>query len=100
MKSLPLYILADSGSARNLISKAMFKRLTFKPKLRSTRDVCMIRFNKNHLIIDGFALLQASIGTVVLKHAFCVCLMLLNDYIINGKVLWSHQCSLLYESGD
>lgn len=71
MQSFSVYILADSGSARNLFSKAKFERQTYKPKLRPTEEV--IVSNGDLLLIEGFALLPASIGTVVLWHDFGVC---------------------------
>lgn len=88
VQSLSVYILADSGYARNLISKAMFNRLTYKPTLRPTEDIRVIEGNGDYLVIDGFALLPASIGTVVFWHEFGVCPMLLLDCIIGVEVLY------------
>lgn len=50
--------------------------------------------------MDDFALLRASISTVVFWHEFCVCPMLHIDCIIGAEVLYSQKCSLLNQSGD
>lgn len=42
MQYLRVYIFADFSSARNLNSKAMFKRLSNKPKLRPIGNVRVI----------------------------------------------------------
>lgn len=68
-----MYILADSCSSLNFISKAIFDRLTYKPKLRTTVDVRVNGGNGDYLVIYAFALLPASIGTVVFWHEFGVC---------------------------
>lgn len=99
VQSLPVYILADSGSARNLISLAMFKRLTYKPKLRHTGDVRIIggnRFSGDRRLCTATAIMSI----VVFWHEFGVCQFLPIDCIIGREIRSSHQCSLLYQGGD
>lgn len=45
VQTLPTWILADSGSVRNLISEAVFNKLTYKPSIRDTGDCHVIGCN-------------------------------------------------------
>lgn len=61
----PVYILAKLGLAWNLILKAMFDKLTYRPKLRLTGDVRVLRGNGDYVVISSFGLLFVSISIVV-----------------------------------
>ena len=45
VQTLPVWILADSGSVRNLIDEAVYNRLPFKPPIRDPGDVQVIGGN-------------------------------------------------------
>ena len=55
VQSTPMWILADSGSSRNLISEVTFNRLAFQPPLRPHGDVRVIGGSGEALHLRGFA---------------------------------------------
>ena len=63
VQTLPVWILADSGSVRNLIDEAVFNRFPFKPLIKDPGDVRVIGNNGEALDLKGFAVLPVSLGS-------------------------------------
>ena len=66
VQTLPVWILADSGSVRNLIDEAVYDRLPFKPPVRDPGGVRVIGGNGETLELRGFTELPVSIGNTTL----------------------------------
>ena len=45
VQNLPIWILADSGSVRNLISEAIYRKLPYQPPIRDPGDCRVIGGN-------------------------------------------------------
>ena len=61
VQTLPVWILADSDSIRNLIDKAVYKRLPFQPPIQDPGDVRVIGGNGEALDLKNFAVLPISL---------------------------------------
>ena len=96
VQTLPVWILADSGSVRNLIDEAVYLKLPYQPPIRDPGDVLVIGGNGEALELKGFAVLPVSVGTTLLWHEFGVVPNLPLEVLIGADVLAAHQCSLLY----
>ena len=96
VQTLPVWILADSGSVRNLIDEAVFKKLPFQPPIRDPGEVRVIGGNGEALDLKGFAVLPVTLGTSILWHEFGVVPDLPLEVLIGADVLAPHQCSLFY----
>ena len=96
VQSTPMWILADSGSSRNLISEITFSRLPFQPPLRPHGDVRVIGGSGEVLHLKGFAVIPISFGSTLVWHEFGVVKDLLLDVLIGGDVLIPHFCTLQY----
>ncbi len=96
VQTLPLWILADSGSVRNLIDEAVYNRLLYKPPIRDPGNVRVIGSNGEALDLKGFAVLPIALGSKLILHEF--------GFVPNGQLkvlvgfdaLAPHLCSLLY----
>ena len=71
VQTLPLLILADSGSVRNLIDESVYNRLPF-------------------------AVLPVALGSNLIWHEFVVVPNLPLEVLVGADVLAPHLCSLLY----
>ena len=60
VQSLPVWIMADSGSVRNLIDEAVFKRLPFQPSVRDPGDVRVIGGNNEAHDLKEFTVFPIS----------------------------------------
>ena len=96
IQTTPVWILADSGSVRNLIDEALFKRLPFQPNIRDPGDVRVISGSGDALELKGFAVLPVSLGTTLVWHEFGVVPNLPLEVLIGADVFARHQCSLQY----
>ena len=96
VQSTPMWILADSGSSRNLISEITFSRLPFQPPLRPHGDVRVIGSSGEALHLKGFAVLPISFGSTLVWHEFGVVKDLLLEMLIGGDVFIPHFCTLQY----
>ena len=96
MQTLPVWILADSGSVRNLIDEDVFKRLPYRPQLRDPGEVRVIGGNGEALDLKGFAVLPVALGSELLWHEFGVVPDLPLEVLVGADILAAHQCSLLY----
>ena len=96
VQTRPVWILADSGSVRNLIDESTFKKLPFQPRLREPGDVKVIGGNGEALDLRGFVVLPVSLGNTLLWHEFGVVPELPLEVLIGADVLAAHRCSLLY----
>jgi len=96
IQTVPIWILADSGSTRNLISEATFNRLPFVPPMREPGDVRVVGGNGDELILRGFAVLPVAVGSVLLWHEFGVVPSLPLEVLIGGDVFIPHRCILHY----
>lgn len=67
VQTVPVSILADSGSVRNLISETFFSKLLFKPPVQPVGDVQVVCGNGRSLDLRGFVVLPTTIGKVVLQ---------------------------------
>ena len=72
VQTLPVWILADSGSVRNLIDESVYNRLLFKPPIRDPGDVRVIGDNGEALKLKGFAVLPVGLGSNLIWHEFGV----------------------------
>lgn len=99
IQSTALWILADSGSARNLISREAFEELALRPPLRPTGDIRVVGGSGECLEIDGFAVLPVALEKTVVWHEFGVVRRLPLPALIGGDLLELHQCSLVYAAG-
>ena len=96
VQTRPVWILADSGSVRNLIDESTFNKLPFQPRLREPGDVKVIAGNGEALDLRGFVVLPVSLGNTLLWHEFGVVPELPLEVLIGADVLAAHRCSLLY----
>ena len=96
VQSTPMWILADSGSSRNLINELAFSRLLFQPPLRPPGDVRVVGGSGEALQIKGFAVLPISFGTTLVWHEFGVVKDLPLEALIGGDVFTPHFCTLQY----
>lgn len=65
-----LWILADSGSARNLISSEAFNDIAFQQPLRPVGDVKVVGKSGEFFELEGFALIPITIEQTVIWHEF------------------------------
>ena len=96
VEKLPVRIIADSGSVRNLIDESVFNRLLFKPPIKDPGDVRVIGGNGDALDPKGFAVLPVSLGLNLIWHEFGVVSNLPLEVLVGADVLAPHLCSLLY----
>lgn len=96
VQALPMWILADSGSARNLISREAFNDFAFQPPLRLVRDVKVVGRSGEFLDLKGFAVIPITIMRTVIWHEFGVMKRLPLAALIGGDILAPHQFSLNY----
>ena len=96
VQTLPVWVLADSGSVRNLIDESVYNRLPFKPPIRDPGDVQVIGGNGEALNLKGFAVLPVSLGTNLIWHEFGIVSNLPLEVLVGADVLAPHLCSLLY----
>ena len=89
------WILADSGSVRNLIDYDVFRSLPYQPQLIQ-RDIQIFGGNGGPLDIRGFAVLPLMIGDTLIWHEFAVVRQLPLEVLIGADILQPHLCSLLY----
>ena len=96
VQTLPVWILADVGSVRNLIDEPVYIRLFFKPPIRDFGDVRVIGGNGEALDLKGFAVLPVALGSNLIWHEFGVVHNLSLEVLVGTDVLAPHLCSLLY----
>ena len=89
------WVLADSGSVRNLIDYDVFRSLPYKPQLIQ-RDIQEFGGNGGPLYIRGFAVIPLMIGDTLIWHEFAVVHQLPLEVLIGADILQPHLCSLLY----
>ena len=94
--TLPTWILADSGSVRNLVDKIVYKKLPYQPPIRDPGDCRVIGGNGEPLDLIGFTVQPVTLGTTLLWHEFGVVPSLPLEVLIVADVLTNHQWSLLY----
>ena len=92
IQTTPIWILADSGSARNLIAESTFNKLPFQPPLTTKTDVHVIGGSGEELRIRGWTIIPVAFGAVLLWHEFSVVPNLPLEALIGGDVLAPHQC--------
>ena len=96
IQTLPVWILADSGSVRNLIDENVYNRLFYKPSIRGPKDVRVIEGNGEALDLKGFAVLLVALGSTLVWHEFGVVPKFSLEVLVGADVLLPHLCSLLY----
>ena len=96
VQTLPTWILADSGSVRNLVDEAVYKKLLYQPPIRNPGECRVIGGNGKPLDLKGFAVFKVTLGTILLWHEFGVVPNLSLEVLIGADILSNHQCSLLY----
>ncbi len=96
VQTLPVVILADSGSVHNLIDESVFNRLPLKPPIKDPGDIRVIGGNGEALDLKGFAVLPVSLGSNLIWHEFGVVPNLPLEVLVGADVLAPHLCSLLY----
>ena len=96
VQTLPVWILADSGSVHNLIDESVYNRLPIKPPIRDSGDVRVIGGNGEALDLKGFAVLPVALGSNLISHEFGVMPNLPLEVLVGADVLAPHLCSLLY----
>ena len=100
VQSLPTWILVDSGSVRNLIDEAVYKKLPYQPPIREPGDCRVIGGNGEPLKLKGFAVLPVTLDDTLLWHEFGVVPNLPIEVLIGADILATHRCSLLYLKDD
>ena len=93
---LPVWLYADSGSVSNLIDKAVYNRLPFKPPIRDPEDVRVIGGNGEALDLKGFVVLIVSLGSNIIWHEIGIVTNFPLEVMIGADVLTPYLCSLLY----
>ena len=93
---LPLWILADPVSVRNLIDAFVNCRLPYQPPIRDPGDVRLIGGNGEALDLKGFTVLTVSFGTNLLLQEFRVVSNLPLEVLIGADILAPHLSSLHY----
>ena len=96
VQTLPVWILADSGSVRNFIDESFYNRLPYKPPIRNPGDVQVIGGNGEALDLNGFAVLPVFLGTNLIWHEFGIVSSLPLEDLVGADVLVPYLCSLLY----
>ena len=96
VQTLPVWILADSGSVRNLIDESIFNRLPLKPPIREPGDVRVIGGNGEAFDLKVFAVLPVALGSNLIWHEFGVVPNLSLEVLVGADVLVPHLCKLLY----
>ena len=96
VQTLPVWILAESGSVRNLIDESVYRRLPYQPPIRDPGDVRIIGGNGEALNLKGFTVLPVSLGTNLLWHEFGGVPNSPLEVLIGADFLAPHCCSLQY----
>ena len=96
VQTLPVWILADSGSVRNLIDEAVYDRLPFKPLIRDPGGVRVIGGNGEAFELRGFTVLPVSIENTILWHKFGVVPRLPLEVLVGADIMAAHQSTLQY----
>ena len=96
VQTLPVWILADSGSVRTLIDESVFNRLLYKPPIRDPGDVTVIGGYGEALDLKSFAVLPVAFGSTLVWHEFGVVQNLPLEVLVGANVLAPHLCSLPY----
>ena len=89
------WVLADSGSVRNLIDDDVVRSLLYQPQLNQ-RNIQVFGGNGGPLDIRYFAVLPLKIGDTLIWHKFAVIRQLPLEVLINADILQPHLCSLLH----
>ena len=96
VQTLPVWVLVDFGSVRNLVNEALFRKLPFQPPIRDPGDVQVIGGNGEPLELRGFTVLPVALGAALLWHEFGVVPELPLEVLIGADILAAQQCSLFY----
>ena len=96
VQSVPMWILADSGSSRNLINENVYRRLPYQSAIRDPGDVRVIGGSGEALRLLGFAVLPVVFGATLLWHEFGVVADLPLEALVGGDIFIPHQCTLSY----
>ena len=96
VQTLPVWILADSGSVRNLIDESVNNRRPFKPPIRDHGNVSVIGCNHEALDLKGFAVLSVALGSNLIWHEFGVVPNLSLQVLVGADLLVPHLCSKQY----
>ena len=70
VQTLPTCILADSGSVQNFISKAIYKKLPYKPTIRKPEESRIVGGIGEPLDLKGFTVLRVTLGSTLLLDEF------------------------------
>ena len=70
VQTLPILILADSGSVQNLVDETVYKKLPYQPPISDPGDCRVIGGNGEPLDLKGFTILPVNLGTTLLWHEF------------------------------
>ena len=89
------WVLADSGSVRNLIDFDVCRFLPYQPQLIQC-DIQVFGGNGGPLDISGIAVLPLMIGDTLIWHEFAVVRQHSLEVLIGADILQPHLCSLLY----
>lgn len=100
VQSNDFWLLANSGSARNLISLEAFNKLLFKPSMKSKENIHVIGCSGEELQIQGWTIVPVLMSGVQLWHEFGVVPELPLEVLIGGDIFSAHQCTLQYLSND
>lgn len=93
VQTMSVWIFADSGTARKLISETFYSGLPFQPLLQQIADIQVVEGSKYLLDLHGFAI-SRTIRSVVLLHEYSIVRVLTIDEIVVGDVLIPNQCTL------
>ncbi len=96
VQTLPVWILADSGSLRNLIDESVFNRFPYKLPINDNGDFRVIGGNGEALDLKGFAVLPVSLGSNLIWHEFGVVPNLPLEVLVDADLLSPHLFSLSY----
>ena len=96
LQTTSFWILADSGSARNLMSEATFNKLPYRPPIVQKEGVHVVSGSNKEMSIQGWAVIPMTFGPVILWHEFGIVPELPLEVLIGGDILAAHQCSLQY----
>ena len=100
VQTLLTWVLADSGSVRNLISNRIYKKLQYQSPIRVPGNCKVIGGKSKPFNLKKFTILSVTLGTTLLCYKFGVVPKVSLKVLIGADVLSSHQCSLHYSKNN
>ena len=91
-----LWVLADTGSCRNLLSEKFFESLPISPRLAAPGATVVVAGDGKELDLLGWATVNFEIAGKMVYHEFGVVKDLPVDFLLGGEFMKPHACTLQY----